>query len=341
MLALILVAFGISLNFLTLAQISFADQAQADKALAGSKKEATERYEPKGYDFEAIIKKAGSSSWVGQGNPQVTQHPVKREQCLDMLNKKNIRYENPQFQKICGAPYMAPLYDPAREKPEEAAACIDQFEFPNIPCEYPVVWVRANEAAKICQEMGKRLCDAHEWEGGCAGALLPPDYPWEIQAATVNETIRKWRSLHNSKYQATKNWAYGPVQKKGICGANSSKAKDCDGGNWQKCGSNTYPAGNFPDCKSSLEVYDQHGNAAEHMNLPLKLDQMASAGNSLNHTEMKGSWFIFDKYHAHEDWCRWRAPYWHGTRVTAADSHHNYHLGFRCCKSLTKETNKL
>jgi hypothetical protein len=50
---------------------------------------------------------------------------------------------------------------------------------------------------------------------------------------------------------------------------------------------------------------------------------------------MKGSWFIFDSYRAHEDWCRWRAPYWHGSRVMDPKSHENYHLGFRCCKTLT------
>ena len=93
---------------------------------------------------------------------------------------------------------MAPLYNPAVEGPEEARSCIDQFEFPNIPCEYPVVWVRAVEAALLCRAVGKRLCDAHE------------------------------------------------------------------------------------------------------------------------------------------DWCRWRAPFWHGSRVMDPKSHHNYHLSFRCCKTLTK-----
>jgi hypothetical protein len=84
-----------------------------------------------------------------------------------------------------------------------------------------------------------------------------------------------------------------------------------------------------------LGVYDLNGNAAEHMNLPLSLDQMASSGSEeLGYTEMKGSWFIFDTYRAHEDWCRWRAPFWHGTRVMDPQSHANYHLGFRCCKTL-------
>ena len=91
----------------------------------------------------------------------------------------------------------------------------------------------------------------------------------------------------------------------------------------------------FPDCRSALGVFDLHGNAAEHMNLPLDESQMTSRGSrTLGVTEMKGSWFIFDSYRAHEDWCRWRAPYWHGGPVMAPDSHHNYHLGFRCCKTI-------
>lgn len=70
------------------------------------------------------------------------------------------------------------------------------------------------------------------------------------------------------------------------------------------------------------------------MNLPMAPGQMTSAGGMGGVTEMKGSWFIFDKYRAHEDWCRWRAPYWHGSQVMSTGSHANYHLGFRCCKSV-------
>jgi hypothetical protein len=71
------------------------------------------------------------------------------------------------------------------------------------------------------------------------------------------------------------------------------------------------------------------------MNLPLGPDQLASEGSTtLGVTEMKGSWFVFDQAKAHEDACRWRAPYWHGTRVRDPQSHRNYHLGFRCCRSL-------
>ena len=284
-------------------------------------------------DFNETLKKVGGSSYLGQGNPEVTKHPVSKAECQSMLEEKKITYENANFKKICGADYMAPLYDPAKEKPEDATSCIDQFEYPNIPCEYPVVWVRADEAAKICQAEGKKLCDAHEWEGACDGALLPPDYNFALKGGSDSATIKMRRADHNRNHK--KNWAYGATRQKGICGANSFKHQKCNGGNWKECGSNTYPAGYFPECKSKLEVYDQHGNAAEHMNLPLTKEQFAGhSSGQLGHTEMKGSWFIFDKYQAHADWCRWRAPYWHGSKVMDKKSHHNYHLGFRCCKDL-------
>ena len=71
-------------------------------------------------------------------------------------------------------------------------------------------------------------------------------------------------------------------------------------GEWTKCGSNTYPAGSFPECRSTFGVYDQHGNAAEHMNLPTKPEELGAKGG-LGQTEMKGSWFIFSQLEAHED----------------------------------------
>ncbi len=249
-----------------------------------------------------------------------------------------VHYGDEQFERICGAKYMAPLYNPAVEKAEDARACIDQFEFPDIPCLYPVVWVRAREAALICAAMGKRLCDAHEWEGACAGALLEPDYRFDLAAGVPpNTAIERMRQAHNRLCGAHPNWAYGPKYEKGMCAGSSVKTAGCTGGSWTGCGSNTYPSGSFPECRSRLGVYDLHGNAAEHMNLPLDGSQMASRGSlELGYTEMKGSWFIFDTYHAHPDWCRWRAPFWHGSRVMDVKSHHNYHLGFRCCKTIER-----
>ena len=275
---------------------------------------------------------------IGQGNPAITRHPMTAEQCQAELTKRHVDYANARFTKICGAPYMAPLYDPKTQQPEDATACIDQFEFPDIPCTYPVVWVKAVEAAEICEAEGKRMCDANEWEDACDGEAQPPDYRFDLAAGLPTEAaIHRMREAHNAAASATRRWSYGPVFRQAVCATGSSKSPGCNGGSWAECGSNTYPTGSFPECQSPLGVLDLNGNAAEHMNLPLDPSQMSSRGSkTLGYTEMKGSWFIFDKYRAHEDWCRWRAPFWHGSRVMDPHSHSNYHLGFRCCKSLSK-----
>jgi hypothetical protein len=283
--------------------------------------------------IEAIFNR---SSVLSQGNPAITQHPMTPATCRERRRAAGLVDRDPEFERICHGPYMAPLYDPAVQHPEDATACIDQYEFPDVPCTFPVVWIKTSEAAEVCEAMGKRLCDAHEWEGGCAGALGPADYRFDLATGrSAEDAVRAMRSAHNSKYSPTKAWSYGPAFAKGICAQASTKSPSCNGGDWKACGSNTYPTGSFPACRSALDVYDTNGNAAEHMNLPLASDQMASTGSGvLGVTEMKGSWFIWDSYQAHEDWCRWRAPYWHGAPVRSDYSHHNYHLGFRCCKTL-------
>ncbi|HTV95513.1 MAG TPA: SUMF1/EgtB/PvdO family nonheme iron enzyme [Steroidobacteraceae bacterium] len=276
------------------------------------------------------------SGFMGQGNPAISVHPVTEAGCRKQLEQRHLSYANAQFEKICGAKYMAPLYDPRKTTAEHAKACIDQFEYPDMPCTYPVVWVKAREAAQVCEAEGKRLCDAHEWEGACAGALEEPDYRFDLaQGVPANVAVERMRAAHNRAYAPTQSWSYGAQYQRGICATGSFKTAGCPGGGWNLCGSNTYPAGDFPACHSSLGVYDLNGNAAEHMNLPLSPEQMASRGSKeLGVTEMKGSWFIFDTYRAHPDWCRWRAPFWHGTRVMDPKSHANYHLGFRCCKTI-------
>lgn len=279
-----------------------------------------------------------SSPWMGQGNPQVSTHPATPDQCRARLKENNVDYADKANEEICGAPYMAPLYDPqSGESAKDARVCIDRLEFPNIPCEYPVVWTRADEAADICETMGKRLCDAHEWEGACEGRLTPPDYEFGTvkNPENLSAAAGKLRSSHNARASKSRRWAYGLAERRGVCAMASFKSDGCNGGDWKRCGSNTYPAGMFSECTSPLGVLDQHGNAAEHMNLPLTKEQLASTpGSPLGVTEMKGSWFIWDRFQAHEDWCRWRAPFWHGTKVRDPKSHHNYHLGFRCCKTI-------
>lgn len=283
---------------------------------------------------DEVLAKVGSivegNKVVSEGNPEVTEHPMKRSECWEVRERAGLHEQTELLElrtneTLCGARYMVPLGGKSSAKPPDT--CIDQYEFPNIPCEYPLVYASAQEAAQICRAVGKRLCDAHEWEGACAGELRPPEeeYLWERKRRIEMEFFK------NEKRE--KVWAYGPEKNHQKCATGSKKSGKCGGGGWESCGSNTYPAGAFPECVSRFGVYDQHGNAAEHMNLPMKPEELGKRGG-LGETEMKGSWFIFGRGEAHEDDCRWRAPAWHSTKVDYWNSHRNYHLGFRCCRDL-------
>ncbi len=275
----------------------------------------------------------GESPYIGQGNPAVTQHPMTPEEAAQRqggsVDSVRRAYRNARFERICGHPFEVPLYDPQSQQPEDATVCAFMFEYPNVPLTYPVTWVRADQAARLCAAEGARIGDAHEWEGAAAGRLTPPDYNFALGS------VQAMRSWHNNRYAGERGVYSIGEWRSGVCATGSFKTPGCNGGDWRGCGSNTYPSGSFPQCHSPLGVYDIDGNAAEHMNLPLSEDQMASRGSTtLGVTEMKGSWFIWDQIRAHEHWARWRAPYWHGTRVMSTSSHMNYHLGFRCFRDV-------
>ncbi len=274
---------------------------------------------------EAVRAIVFSNKRIGQGNPPVVEHPMTQKECMEKRRQAGVKDEKkPQ----CGAPFMVPIFDPSREKEADATTCIDRFEFPGLPCEYPMTWVTTNQAQELCKAVGKRLCDAHEWEGACAGAVLAPadDYAFGRPRNVM-------RGMHNIKREIV--WAYGAEKDHKKCATGSKKSKKCPESAW-KCGSNTYPTGAFPECRSKFGVYDLHGNAAEHMALPLSEAELGKKGG-FGVPEMKGSWFIFQTIEAHEDDCRWRAPAWHDNE---GKNHANYHLGFRCCKDVSPSAPK-
>lgn len=107
--------------------------------------------------------------------------------------------------------------------------------------------LKAREAAEIGWTVGKRLCDAHEWEGACAGALEPPDYRFDLaKGVSPEEGIRRMRSAHNQADSDTKSWSYGPTYQKGICATGSKKTPGCNGGSWTGCGVQHLSHGLFP-----------------------------------------------------------------------------------------------
>ena len=61
-----------------------------------------------------------------------------------------------------------PWEEPA-ERVKLSGFCIDVYEFPNVVGEMPRAKVSQNEAAMLCNEVGKRLCTGGEWERACRG----------------------------------------------------------------------------------------------------------------------------------------------------------------------------
>ncbi len=273
-----------------------------------------------------------ASGRIGYGNPDVSRAAMTQTQCRQRRQSVQPSRGHPR----CSAPNMVPVYEVNSGQSEaNARVCIDQYEFPNEPCEYPVVWARASEAAAICAALGKRLCDSHEWEGACAARPLAPEVDYGFDRVPKRYAPSQWKEKrlfmeheHNETREVL--WAYGAEQHHELCATSSKKGARCTDASFENCGSNTYPTGAFPECRSALGVYDQHGNVAEHMSLPLEPSELGGHG----WTEMKGSWFIFANEATHPDDCRWRAKNWHTTRIDDDESHRSYHLGFRCCKDI-------
>jgi formylglycine-generating enzyme len=260
-------------------------------------------------------------SHANQGNKAIAQHTISREKCLEGL--KGITLQTAEQRAKCGAENMVPIWGPAYsrggDKPvkgKEALYCIDIFEFPNKACELPMVWTQPPLAKKVCELQGKRLCSDIEWNIACRGDPEGGD---------------DWR------------YAYGNKLDLEICHTNLRHRLPCvvqsAGTTWKTCSTDTEPSGAFPKCRSRFGVFDQHGNVAEVM--------MRREGDRVV-TQLKGSaWFYVElakepnepvpttttnKAGAYPDHCNFD-PRWHVEPLASA-LHVNYHLGFRCCKSI-------
>lgn len=247
---------------------------------------------------------------ASQGNKAIAQHTISKQQCLDGLRDKVL--QTPEQREKCGAENMVPVW--ARGK--APWFCIDIFEFPNKACELPVVWITPTAAKTVCELQGKRLCSDIEWNVACRGD--PEGTP-------------------DSRY------AYGDVLDLEACHTDLRHRQRCDPRTakttWETCTTDTEPSGAFPRCRSRFGVYDQHGNVAEIM--------MRREGERVV-TQLKGSaWFYVElarepgqpvpqtttnKLGAYPDHCSFD-PRWHVEPIERA-LHVNYHLGFRCCKTI-------
>ena len=239
---------------------------------------------------------AGRRHHANQGNYKIAHHNVSRRQCLDGL--RDIVLQTPEQREICGGPYEVPVH---KGDPSSATSCIDIFEYPNRPCVLPFVHTYGMQGEALCAMAGKRLCTDEEWDTACEADPLGGE-PW--QYAYGNE-------LDLTICNTGKPW---PPKEGPICRINDDL--------WNTCATNTEPNGSFPRCRSRLGVFDLHGNIAE---------AMYRYEDGVNYVQLKGSaWFYDGKMY--KDHCRFD-PRWHVDKFKES-WHDNYHLGFRCCRSV-------
>lgn len=256
---------------------------------------------------------SGSAALINQGNKALAKHSIGKAKCRAGLAGVTIQTE--EQKAICGGfENMVPIW--RRGQKEKPKYCIDVFEFPNKPCELPFVWVAPVQAKVICELQGKRLCSQEEWTLSCnadpeGGKPTKFAYGDEMDLDVCN----------TNKPAAT----YGP----GCDPKSASRA-------FQSCSTNTEPSGSFPKCRSRFGVFDLHGNVAEIMT------RMDPDGHMYD--QLKGSAFFYVDVarrpderspkgrETYPDHCAYD-PRWHVELMTEA-WHNNYHLGFRCCKSV-------
>lgn len=259
------------------------------------------------------------------GNADLARHAITRAQCEEGL--KGVILQTPEQKTRCGgAENMVPVWKGA--DPGKASYCIDVFEFPNKACELPMVWGSPSQAARICQMQGKRLCAQEEWNLACGGD--PAGGKPTVYAYGDELDMEACNTMRPHDYIADNiNWK---------CSARTAQTA------WATCATDTDAAGSFPRCKSRFGVFDQHGNVAEMMTRKAGANDPASPSNTV--TQLKGSAFFYvdvarqhDRPHPKEakhdtypDHCNYD-PRWHVEPIEKAH-HVNYHLGFRCCKSL-------
>lgn len=334
--------------------VEFADKVIREHGLAGARAAMLK---------DLLTKSPSLTRNIGTEDPAVLQgpnnswHMASREQCQKKVIATGLIARNPAFEKICKSPWMSPVLPAPGSPITEAKTCIDQFEFPNIPCEYPIVWSTSAQAKKICQAMGKRVCNSHEWEGACAAGVEKDPYLFHL--GDRQSKRREHNKSRELKWAFQWQTALATVSDtRGICGVYTpqdseiaspmkenldhyysriGKSRSCNGSgsDYKNCGTHSWPSGFKYDCRSAQDVFDLHGNLAEVVSFPLSKEEIAQGENAAGMTERKGSFFVYrgDYANLYPDDCRVRQPYEHFEKYASGTMAY-YQEGFRCCKDV-------
>ena len=101
--------------------------------------------------IRAIFRASGS---IGQGNPAVTRHSMSTRACTEKLSESAVTYENPEFEGVCKAEYMAPCTTPP-SRSRRRQGLHRPVRVPRYSLRVPRGLGGAREAAEICYRHGQ------------------------------------------------------------------------------------------------------------------------------------------------------------------------------------------
>ncbi len=112
------------------------------------------------------------------------------DQVIRMLRHSTENPEEDEIQKYAKPLFCPPdmvLVDlpPGKSNRPFFKVCIDRYEYPDKQGAVPQVEVSFEDAQKLCEKTGKRLCTAQEWRWACSG-LEGYAYPYGINMEKEN-----------------------------------------------------------------------------------------------------------------------------------------------------------
>jgi formylglycine-generating enzyme len=163
---------------------------------------------------------------------------------IDDLQKTTCtKWISRDFPERCAVFDRTKWLDVSKELPTKPMHyCMDRFEYPNQKGSYPWILVNFHEAAELCADEGKRLCDEAEWTFACEGEEAMP-YPYGYtRDPSVCIVDQMWR----------------PFQEAAMRPRDGVTARAEMDRLWQGV-----PSGSQPRCKSPFGVFDMTGNVDE------------------------------------------------------------------------------
>jgi hypothetical protein len=92
---------------------------------------------------------------------------------------------------ICPSGMMLVDVPPGKAKRPFLKVCIDKYEYPNKQDVVPQVNISFSDARNLCEQQGKRLCTAEEWQWACGGLEgFTYSYGWNFDKTACNTDAR-------------------------------------------------------------------------------------------------------------------------------------------------------